>query len=115
MEPRPISIAIVCSVVPTPSASVSVIISNGIPTTRPMISADDMIAIKGCTLTLMIKNNNTANPRSAPITSLSGEATKSLIIIPPDEYVFVIAVLISYSEQQCCFISLAPCLIMATL
>ena len=47
IEPRPISIAIVCNVVPTPSARVSVIIPNGIPTTSPMISADDIIAING--------------------------------------------------------------------
>ena len=84
MEPSPISIAMVCSVVPTPSASVSVIILNGIPATSAMINADDIIAMNGCIFTLIIKNNNTANPRRAPMISRSGEAVKSLIVLPPE-------------------------------
>ena len=83
IEPRPISIAIVCRVVPTPSAKVSVIMLNGIPATRPMISADNIIAINGWILTLIIKNNNTAKPSAAPIISLSGEAVKTSISYPP--------------------------------
>lgn len=76
IKPRPIRIAIVYRVVPTPSANVSVIMSNGIPATRPMISADDMITIKGCTLTLIIRNNNTANPRSASCNQLFWRSNK---------------------------------------
>lgn len=61
IKPRPIRIAIVYRVVPTPSANVSVIMSNGIPATRPMISADDMIAIKGCTLQYSKSQKRTCN------------------------------------------------------
>ena len=35
--------------------------SNGIPATRPMISADDMIAIKGCTLQYSKSQKRTCN------------------------------------------------------
>jgi len=83
MEPRPISMAMVCRVLPTPSARVSVIMEKGIPDTRPMISAEDMIAMNGWILSLMIKKSNTAKPNSAPIINLSGEATNSVIFIPP--------------------------------
>ena len=84
IEPRPISMAMVCRVLPTPSARVSVIMEKGIPDTRPMINAEDMIAMNGWIFSLMIKKSNTAKPNSAPIINLSGEATNSVIFIPPN-------------------------------
>ena len=83
IDPNPISMAIVWSVFPTPSAKVFVIIENGMPDTKPIINAEDMIAINGCILNLMIKNNKIANPNNAPMISLSGEASKLYMLLPP--------------------------------